>query len=168
MLFSLFQTLCLWDLNPRLWLTAYLDACAEAGGRVPERVDRFLPWNLTVTSGERGAVPRRSRRRTHRSPAEWPGRALANSTPSPPARPRAGLGEGGAPRVKRRVYRMLTFMRAIFGLTQGQLNRRSSSLRSFVLSLRSPGSVLNELGACGACMYYSSVESLEHRNRHDT
>jgi transposase len=47
MLFSLFQTLCLWDLNPRLWLAAYLGACAEAGGRPPEQVDRFLPWNLT-------------------------------------------------------------------------------------------------------------------------
>jgi transposase len=45
--FSLFQTLCLWDLNPRLWLTAYLTACAEAGGRAPKNVDRFLPWNLT-------------------------------------------------------------------------------------------------------------------------
>ena len=47
MLFSLFQTLCLWGLNPRLWLTAYLSACAEAGGRVPANVDRFLPWNLS-------------------------------------------------------------------------------------------------------------------------
>jgi transposase len=48
MLFSLFQTLCLWGLNPRLWLTAYLQACAEAGGRAPAQVDRFLPWNLSV------------------------------------------------------------------------------------------------------------------------
>lgn len=47
MLFSLFQTLCLSGLNPRLWLTAYLSACAEAGGRVPGDVDRFLPWNLS-------------------------------------------------------------------------------------------------------------------------
>jgi transposase len=47
MQFSLFQTLCLWGLNPRLWLTAYLTACAEAGGRAPEDVDRFLPWNLS-------------------------------------------------------------------------------------------------------------------------
>jgi transposase len=47
MLFSLFQTLCLWELNPRLWLSAYLGACADAGGRPPEPVDQFLPWNLT-------------------------------------------------------------------------------------------------------------------------
>ena len=42
MMFSLFQTLCLWGLNPRLWLTAYLEACAQAGGRAVEDVDRFL------------------------------------------------------------------------------------------------------------------------------
>jgi transposase len=47
MLFSLFQTLCLWGLNPRLWLTAYLSACAEAGGRAPADLNRFLPWDLS-------------------------------------------------------------------------------------------------------------------------
>lgn len=47
MLFSLFQTLALWNLNPRLWLTAYLEACASAGGRVPSTVEPFLPWNLS-------------------------------------------------------------------------------------------------------------------------
>jgi transposase len=47
MLFSLLQTLCLWELNPRSWLTAYLTACAAAGGAVPEDVERFLPWNLS-------------------------------------------------------------------------------------------------------------------------
>ena len=47
MMFSLSQTLYLWGLNPRLWLTAYLEACAQAGGRAIEDVDRFLPWNLS-------------------------------------------------------------------------------------------------------------------------
>jgi transposase len=47
LMFSLLQTLCLWQLNPRSWLTAYLTACAEAGGEVPEDVERFLPWNLS-------------------------------------------------------------------------------------------------------------------------
>jgi transposase len=47
MTFSLFQTLCLWGLNPRLWLTAYLEACAKAGGRAVADVDRFMPWNLS-------------------------------------------------------------------------------------------------------------------------
>jgi transposase len=47
MLFSLFQTLALGGLNPRPWLTAYLSACAEAGGRVPAHPEALLPWNLS-------------------------------------------------------------------------------------------------------------------------
>lgn len=48
MLFSLLQTLCLGGLNPRAWLTAYLTACAEAGGEAPADVELFLPWNLSA------------------------------------------------------------------------------------------------------------------------
>ena len=33
-LFSLFHTLERWRINPRTWLTEYLNACADAGGRV--------------------------------------------------------------------------------------------------------------------------------------
>ena len=73
MLFSLFQTLCLWGLNPRLWLAAYLGACAEAGGRAPEDVDRFLPWKLSAEQRRAGAVRKRSRHRTRRSLARWSG-----------------------------------------------------------------------------------------------
>jgi transposase len=47
MLFSLFQTLCLWNLNPRLWLAAYLQACAQAGGQAPADLDEFLPWKMS-------------------------------------------------------------------------------------------------------------------------
>lgn len=47
MLFSLFQTLCLWKLNPREWLSGYLTACAESGGKPPADPENFLPWNLS-------------------------------------------------------------------------------------------------------------------------
>jgi transposase len=47
MMFSLFQTLSLWDINPRLWLTAYLEACAAADGKAPADFAHFLPWNLS-------------------------------------------------------------------------------------------------------------------------
>lgn len=47
MLFSVFQTLCLWDINPRVWLTAYLQGCAQAGGSAPADVDAFMPWRMT-------------------------------------------------------------------------------------------------------------------------
>ena len=46
--FSLSQTLCLWGLNPRPWLPAYLTACAEAGRHAPADVDGFPPWHLTA------------------------------------------------------------------------------------------------------------------------
>ncbi|MBV8381068.1 MAG: IS66 family transposase [Planctomycetaceae bacterium] len=47
MLFSLFQTLALWGINPRVWLTAYLTACAESGGQAPAKPEALLPWNLS-------------------------------------------------------------------------------------------------------------------------
>ena len=47
-LFSLFATLDLWAINPRLWLSAYLQACAQAGGRAPHDAERWLPWNLPL------------------------------------------------------------------------------------------------------------------------
>jgi transposase len=55
MLFSLFQTLSLWGINPRLWLTAYLTACAEAGGKAPEDLPAFLPWHLGEEYQQRGS-----------------------------------------------------------------------------------------------------------------
>jgi transposase len=45
--FSLFATLSLAGVNVRTWLTAFLTACAEAGGTVPTFFERLLPWNLT-------------------------------------------------------------------------------------------------------------------------
>ena len=47
-LFSLLQTLCLWDINPRLWLTGYLQACAEGGGQAPRERNNYLPWKMPV------------------------------------------------------------------------------------------------------------------------
>ena len=47
MLFSIFQTLLLWKINPRTWLTSYLEACALNGGQAPLDPTAFLPWNLS-------------------------------------------------------------------------------------------------------------------------
>jgi len=46
-LFSIFQTLLLWKINPRLWLTAFLWACARNGGQAPTGISCWLPWNMT-------------------------------------------------------------------------------------------------------------------------
>ena len=51
-LFSLFQTLALWNLNPRLWLQAYLAGCAQAGGQAPADVSSYLPWNMKAQQRE--------------------------------------------------------------------------------------------------------------------
>lgn len=44
MLFSLFATLERCQINARDWLTGYLQACAQAGGRPPPQIDPWLPW----------------------------------------------------------------------------------------------------------------------------
>lgn len=47
MLFSLFQTMQVWNVDVGRWLTAYLTACAKTRGQPPPDVDRYLPWNMT-------------------------------------------------------------------------------------------------------------------------
>jgi transposase len=47
MMFSILATLKLWKINPRLWLTWYLESCAAAGGKAPSDINSFLPWNLS-------------------------------------------------------------------------------------------------------------------------
>ena len=52
MCFSLFQTIQIWGLNVGHWLTAYLTACAKAGGQPPPDFERFLPWNMSSQERE--------------------------------------------------------------------------------------------------------------------
>jgi transposase len=52
MLFSLFQTLQVWHLDTGKWLTAYLSACAKAGGKPPPDPHLYLPWNMTPPERE--------------------------------------------------------------------------------------------------------------------
>ena len=44
MMFSLFQTLTLWQINPKLWLQEFFRYCKE--GRVNE-TPKLLPWNVS-------------------------------------------------------------------------------------------------------------------------
>jgi transposase len=46
-MFSVFETLEVWNLNPRAWLTEYLQECARAGGKPPEDLKGFLPWEMS-------------------------------------------------------------------------------------------------------------------------
>jgi transposase len=46
-MFSVLQTVLLWDLNPRHWLTVFFHACATQGGKTPTNLEAFLPWQMT-------------------------------------------------------------------------------------------------------------------------
>jgi transposase len=48
MMFSLFQTLLLWKVNPKTWLGRFFRACAEHGGTPLDDVSVFLPWNMSA------------------------------------------------------------------------------------------------------------------------
>jgi transposase len=48
MLFSIFQTLVRWQINPRTWLRDYLTVCSELGGLEPKDISAFLPWNMSA------------------------------------------------------------------------------------------------------------------------
>jgi transposase len=46
-LFTILQTLLRNNVHPKRWLRAYFDTCARNGGRAPNDVDDFLPWNFS-------------------------------------------------------------------------------------------------------------------------
>jgi transposase len=48
MLFTLFQTLLLNGIDPKKFLLAYFQACAQHAGHPPQDIIAWLPWNLTA------------------------------------------------------------------------------------------------------------------------
>ena len=50
-LMSLLQTLLLHKVDPRKYLTAYLQACADNASRAPSDITRWLPWNYAASQG---------------------------------------------------------------------------------------------------------------------
>jgi transposase len=57
MMFSLFQTILLWKLNPHHWLHSYLTACAANGRRPPADLSAFIPWQMSEERKEELAKP---------------------------------------------------------------------------------------------------------------
>ena len=55
--FTIFQTLLKNGIDPKKWFFAYFEACAENGGRVPENLDEFLPWNLSTQQKDAWRCP---------------------------------------------------------------------------------------------------------------
>ena len=46
-LFSVFMTLKMWKINPRIWLADYLNACAVNNRKSPENLSLWLPWLMS-------------------------------------------------------------------------------------------------------------------------
>jgi transposase len=46
-MFTIFETLKIWDVNPHTWLLTYLYDCAMHGGKAPADVTTYLPWNMS-------------------------------------------------------------------------------------------------------------------------
>ena len=57
MIFSIFQTMLLWNLNPRTWLRLYLKACALNGGNAPQDLSEFLPWTMSESRKQQLSKP---------------------------------------------------------------------------------------------------------------
>jgi transposase len=45
-MYSVLMTVKLWGINPRTWLSAYLQACADSGNQAPQDLNAFLPWAM--------------------------------------------------------------------------------------------------------------------------
>lgn len=48
-MYGLLMTAKLWGLNPRTWLSQYLQACADNGNQAPSDINAFLPWDMDAT-----------------------------------------------------------------------------------------------------------------------
>ena len=55
--FTIFQTLLKNSLDPKKWLSAYFQACAQSGGRVPDSLEEFMPWNLSEQQKDAWSCP---------------------------------------------------------------------------------------------------------------
>jgi len=56
-MFTIFQTVLLWNLNPRTWLNAYLQACADNNNQPPTNINDFLPWKMSETQRHHFSKP---------------------------------------------------------------------------------------------------------------
>ena len=57
LMFSLFQTILLWGLNPHHWLHDYLEACAKNGGQPPSDISPFIPWKMSESRQQQLSKP---------------------------------------------------------------------------------------------------------------
>jgi transposase len=64
-MFTIFETLKLWKINPHTWLLTYLHECAMFKGDPPDTIEKFLPWMMKPNLLELFSKPP-----VHENPAE--------------------------------------------------------------------------------------------------
>ena len=74
-MFSVLQTVQLWGLNPHHWLQAFLQVCADNGGKPPSDLAGFLPWTMSADRKHQLSQP---------VPAQFPNLSSKPSTPRKP------------------------------------------------------------------------------------
>lgn len=58
-LFTIFETCKIWKLNVHTWLLGYFYECAILGGKPPDNIQKYLPWNMTEKQKELFSEPPR-------------------------------------------------------------------------------------------------------------
>ena len=55
--FSIFQTLLLNNIQPISYLSEYFQSCAHTGGKPPDDISPFLPWNISEEKKIEWGIP---------------------------------------------------------------------------------------------------------------
>lgn len=56
-MFTIFETLKIWNVNPHTWLLTYFYECAMHGGVAPENIENYLPWKMPQETIEAFSAP---------------------------------------------------------------------------------------------------------------
>ena len=57
MTFSIFQTLLLYNIQPISFLSEYFRSCTHTGGKPPDDISPFLPWNISEEKKIEWCIP---------------------------------------------------------------------------------------------------------------
>ena len=81
MMLSVLQTLLVWGLNPRHWLSAFCHACVAHGGKTPPDLSAFLSWQMTDERKHQLAQPLPVQRIPGGIVCPWRGKHPSRRTP---------------------------------------------------------------------------------------
>jgi transposase len=56
-MFTIFETLKIWNVNPHTWLLTYFYECAMHGGMPPDNLEHYLPWKMPAETKAAFSAP---------------------------------------------------------------------------------------------------------------